>query len=48
MAVSIHFFFCSSMKTLYNYSPDRKGEYPQSRLRNFTDTLQADGYAGFD
>ena len=30
------------------YSPDRKGEYPQSHLSHFTGTLQADGYAGFD
>ena len=30
------------------YSPDRKGEHPQSHLSNFTGTLQADGYAGFD
>jgi transposase len=32
----------------FAYSPDRKGEHPQSHLRNFTGTLQADGYAGFD
>lgn len=32
----------------FAYSPDRKGEHPQSRLSNFTGTLQADGYAGFD
>jgi len=25
-----------------------EGEHPQSHLRNFTGTLQADGYAGFD
>src|ERR1700686_3680842 len=30
------------------YSPDRKGEHPQSPLGPFTGTLQADGYAGFD
>ena len=30
----------------FAYSPDRKGEHPQSHLRNFTGTLQADGYAG--
>jgi transposase len=30
------------------YSPDRKGEHPQSHLGHFTGTLQADGYAGFD
>jgi len=29
-------------------APDRKGEHPQSHLGNFTGTLQADGYAGFD
>jgi transposase len=32
----------------FTYSPDRKGEHPQAHLRNFTGTLQADGYAGFD
>ena len=32
----------------FAYSPDRKGEHPQSHLRNFTGTLRADGYAGFD
>src|SRR6202790_5030482 len=32
----------------FAYSPDRKGEHPQSHLSYFTGTLQADGYAGFD
>jgi hypothetical protein len=32
----------------FAYSPDRKGEHPQSHLSNFSGTLQADGYAGFD
>ena len=32
----------------FAYSPDRKGEHPQAHLGHFTDTLQADGYAGFD
>jgi len=32
----------------FAYSPDRKGEHPQSHLSSFTGTLQADGYAGFD
>jgi transposase len=32
----------------FAYSPDRKGEHPQSHLSNFIGTLQADGYAGFD
>ena len=32
----------------FAYSPDRKGEHPQAHLRNFTGTLQADGYAGFE
>jgi transposase len=32
----------------FAYSPDRKGEHPQAHLKNFTGTLQADGYAGFD
>src|SRR6266481_5011956 len=32
----------------FAYSPDRKGEHPQSHRGNFTGTLQADGYAGFD
>jgi transposase len=32
----------------FAYTPDRKGEHPQAHLSNFTGTLQADGYAGFD
>jgi transposase len=32
----------------FAYSPDRKGEHPQAHLANFSGTLQADGYAGFD
>jgi transposase len=32
----------------FAYSPDRKGEHPQTHLRSFTGTLQADAYAGFD
>ncbi len=32
----------------FAYTPDRKGEHPQAHLRNFTGTLQADGYAGYD
>jgi transposase len=32
----------------FAYSPDRKGGHPQAHLGNFTGTLQADGYAGFD
>ena len=30
------------------YSPDRRGEHPQTHLKSFTGILQADGYAGFD
>ena len=32
----------------FAYSPNRKGEHPQTHLQSFTGTLQADGYAGFD
>src|SRR5271157_4040360 len=32
----------------FTYTPDRKGEHPQAHLSNFTGTLQADGYAGYD
>lgn len=32
----------------FAYSPDRKGEHPQQHLRQFTGTLQADAYAGFN
>jgi len=32
----------------FAYSPDRKGEHPKAHLSNFTGTLQADAYAGFD
>lgn len=31
----------------FGYSPDRKGEHPQTHLKHFTGILQADGYAGF-
>jgi transposase len=32
----------------FAYSSDRKGDHPQKHLRNFSGTLQADGYAGFN
>jgi hypothetical protein len=32
---------------LYRYSPDRKGEHPQTHLAGWPGHLQADGYAGF-
>jgi transposase len=28
--------------------PDPKGEHPAGHLQNYTGTLQADGYAGFN
>jgi transposase len=31
----------------YRYSPDRKGEHPQTHLRGFRGILQADVYSGF-
>jgi transposase len=31
----------------YWFSPDRKGEHPQTHLKNFIGILQADAYAGF-
>jgi transposase len=31
----------------FQYSPDRKGEHPQTHLRNFTGILQADAYGGW-
>ena len=31
----------------YWFSPDRKGEHPQTHLKNFVGILQADAYAGF-
>ncbi len=31
----------------FAYSPDRKGENPQTHLKDFTGVLHADGYAGF-
>jgi len=33
---------------IYFYSPDRKGEHPQTHLKSFTGILHADGYAGFN
>lgn len=33
---------------VYRYSPDRKGERPQTHLASFVGTLQADGYSGFN
>ena len=32
----------------FAYSPDRKGEHPANHLQDFTGTLQADGFAGFN
>ncbi len=32
----------------FAYPPDRKAEHPKAHLNNFTGTLQADGYAGYD
>jgi hypothetical protein len=32
----------------FAYSPDRRGEHPHRHLANFTGTLQADAYAGFN
>lgn len=31
----------------YRYSPNRRGEHPQTHLRHFRGILQADAYAGF-
>ena len=33
---------------VFFYSADRKGEHPQSHLKNFNGILHADGYAGFN
>jgi len=33
---------------VYYYSPDRKGERPQSHLSDFSGVLHADAYAGYD
>ena len=30
------------------YSPDRKGEHPQSHLQDFNGVIHADGFAGYD
>jgi len=32
----------------FAYSPNRKGEHPQTHLKSFTGILQADAFAGFD
>ncbi len=32
----------------FGYSPDRRGQHPHRHLADFTGTLQADGYAGFN
>ncbi len=32
----------------FGYSPDRKGEHPRQHLRDFSGSLQADAYAGFN
>lgn len=34
--------------TVYEYTPDRKGEHPRSFLKDFRGHLQADAYSGFD
>ena len=31
----------------FSFSPDRRGEHPQTHLKSFQGTLQADAYAGF-
>jgi hypothetical protein len=31
----------------FAYTPDRKGEHPRTHLKDFSGTVQADGYAGF-
>lgn len=33
---------------LYRYTPDRKGEHPQTELAGFKGFLHADGYSGFN
>src|SRR4051794_2396852 len=33
---------------LFLYSPDRKGEHPQTHLKDFRRVIHADGYAGFN
>jgi transposase len=33
---------------LFCYSPDRKGEHPRARLKDFRGVIHADGYAGFN
>ncbi len=32
----------------FSYSPDRKGKWPQEHLADYTGTLQADGYPGYN
>ena len=32
----------------FAYSPNRKGEHPQTHLKSFKGILQADAFAGFD
>ncbi len=32
----------------FRYSPDRKGVHPQTHLKDFTGTLQADAFAGYN
>jgi hypothetical protein len=34
--------------TVYDYTPDRKGEHPQTFLKGFKGYLQVDAYAGLD
>src|SRR5438270_9325854 len=33
---------------LFFYSPDRRGEHPQTHLKDFRGVIHADGYAGFN
>ena len=33
---------------LFYYSPDRRGDHPESHLKRFAGILHADGYAGFE
>lgn len=38
----------SHIAACYFYSPDRKGERPEAHLKNFSGTLHADAYSGYN
>ena len=39
---------CAAPATMFYYSPDRRGEHPETHLADYSGIMQADAYAGFN